>query len=63
MIHYIAIPANDNNRIFFATSGALRVILLDAKKVITIAKFKEGIHGLAVSADGKTIYAARGYGM
>ncbi|HEX2630219.1 MAG TPA: hypothetical protein VHM26_14430 [Chitinophagaceae bacterium] len=63
MIHYIAIPANDNNRIFFATSGALRVILLDAKKVITIAKFKEGIHGLAVSADGKTIYAARGYGI
>jgi hypothetical protein len=63
MIHYIAIPANDNNRIFFATSGALRVILLDIKKVVTIVKFKEGIHGLTVSADGKTVYAARGYGI
>ena len=63
MIHYISIPANNDNRIFFATSGSLKLILLDVKKVVTIVKFKEGIHGIAVSADGKTVYAARGYGI
>lgn len=63
MIHYIAIPANDKNRIFFTTSGTLRLILLNEKKVVSLGVFEEGIHGIAVTSDGKTVYAARGHGI
>jgi hypothetical protein len=63
MIRYVAIPANKENRIFFATSGVLRVILLDEQRVESIVQFSEGIHGIAPTPDGKTVYIVRGNGV
>ncbi|MDF2193180.1 hypothetical protein [Paraflavitalea sp. CAU 1676] len=63
MISYVAVPQDNSNRIFFCTSGGLRLILLDEQRVITLKQFPQGIHGMAVAADGKTVYIASGYGV
>lgn len=63
MIHYVAVPAGDKNRVFFSTSGTLRLILLNENRVVSLCQFAEGIHGIAPAADGKTVYAVRGNGI
>lgn len=63
MIKYVAVPAGDKNRIFFTTSGTLRLILLNENQVISLVTFGEGIYGIAPTEDGKTVYAVRGNGI
>jgi hypothetical protein len=63
MIHYVAVPVGDRNRIFFTTSGTLRVILLNENRVVSLVTFSEGIKGIAPTADGKTVYVVRGNGI
>lgn len=63
MIRYVAVPAGDKNRIFFTTSGTLRLILLNENRVVSLVTFSEGIYGIAPTEDGKTVYAVRGNGV
>lgn len=63
MIRYVAVPAGDKNRVFFTTSGTLRLILLNENRVISLATFSEGIYGIAPTADGKTVYVVKGHGI
>jgi hypothetical protein len=63
MINYIAIPAQNKNRVFFCTDGMLRVLLLDEKRVISLKQFQHTISGLATAPDGKTLYVVSGYGI
>lgn len=59
-VNHVAV-SQDGKRLFFATPGSLRLALLDENRVVTIAKFKEGINGIAVTPDGKKVYVSSGY--
>jgi hypothetical protein len=59
-LNHVAV-SRDGKRLFFATPGSLRLALLDEDRVVTIAQFKEGINGIAVTPDGKKVYVSSGY--
>lgn len=61
-VKHVAV-SRDGSIIYFATPGTLRAIIPAKDLVVTIAKFNEGINGIAVTPDGKEVYVASRWGV
>jgi len=61
-VKHVAVK-QDGSIIFFATPSALRAIIPSKNRVVTVAKFNDGINGIAVTPDGKEVFIACRYGI